>query len=109
MVNDILSDGHMDRFEKIEKLEAVLSAITDTDTDASMDIPQISNSSSNNLCPKCVNSSVSNNVQVNNTKTGEEVGCQTYSTGDIVFTKVFVTEEEKQREKLLSSPKRTVK
>ena len=36
-----------------------------------------------------------------------EVACQTLSTGDIVITRIFFTEEEKEREKTLtSSPKR---
>ena len=35
------------------------------------------------------------------------VACQTLSTGDIVITRIFFTEEEKEREKsLTSSPKR---
>jgi exonuclease 3'-5' domain-containing protein 1 len=36
-----------------------------------------------------------------------DVACQTLSTGDIVITRIFFIEEEKEREKTLtSSPKR---
>ncbi|CAK9832566.1 Egalitarian protein homolog [Anthophora retusa] len=48
MVDEILSDGRMDRFEKIEKLEAILSAVTGSATD------QFSSSSADASLTKCV-------------------------------------------------------
>lgn len=40
MVDEILSDERMDRFEKIEKLEAILSAVTGSPNDRSVFIEQ---------------------------------------------------------------------
>ncbi|KOC60694.1 Exonuclease 3'-5' domain-containing protein 1 [Habropoda laboriosa] len=101
MVDEILSDGRMDRFEKIEKLEAILSAVTGSATD------QFSSSSADASPTKyvclCRDKSKSPRTDRN---TGNSVACQTYSTGDIVITKIFLTEAEKERIDLLNSPKK---
>lgn len=88
MLDDIISDGQMDGIEKIERLEAILSAVTCTTND------------SNSSHTKCTCQ------QTNNVKSTKSVACQTHSTGDIVITRIFFTEEEKEREKLLNSPKK---
>ncbi|XP_076299775.1 egl_like_exo domain-containing protein [Lasioglossum baleicum] len=101
IMDEILSDERMDRFEKIEKLEAILSAVTGSVTD------QFSSSSADVFPSKCTCSCrektksprTDNNV-------GNSVACQTYSTGDIVITKIFLTEEEKEHIDLMNSPKK---
>lgn len=101
MVDEILSDGRMDRFEKIEKLEAILSAVTGSTTD------QFSSSSADVSPTKCVCSCQDKNKSPRpDYNTVTSVACQTYSTGDIVITKIFLTEEEKERIDLLNSPKK---
>ena len=101
MVDEILSDGRMDRFEKIEKLEAILSAVTGSATD------QFSSSSADVSPTKCVCSCQDKNKSPQSDRNSlNSVACQTYSTGDIVITKIFLTEEEKERIDLLNSPKK---
>ncbi|XP_033339239.2 egl_like_exo domain-containing protein [Megalopta genalis] len=101
MMDEILSDERMDRFEKIEKLEAILSAVTGSVTD------QFSSSSADASPSKCTCScrdktkSPQTDHNVRNS-----VACQTYSTGDIVITKIFLTEEEKEHIDLMNSPKK---
>ncbi|CAD1472565.1 unnamed protein product, partial [Heterotrigona itama] len=100
MVDEILSDGRMDRFEKIEKLEAILSAVTGSATD------QLSSNSADVSLTKCICPCQDKNKSPRSDRnTGSSVACQTYSTGDIVITKIFLTEEEKERIDLLNSPK----
>ncbi|XP_017891560.1 egalitarian protein homolog [Ceratina calcarata] len=99
MVDEILSDGRMDRFEKIEKLEAILSAVTGAATD------QFSSSSADASPTKCV-CSCRDKSKSPRTSTESSVACQTFSTGDIVITKIYLTEEEKERIDLLNSPKK---
>lgn len=98
MVDEILSDGRMDRFEKIEKLEAILSAVTGSTTD------QLSSISTDASPIKCVCSCQDKSKSPRTDR--NSVACQTYSTGDIVITKIFLTEEEKERIDLLNSPKK---
>ncbi|XP_076172552.1 egl_like_exo domain-containing protein isoform X2 [Ptiloglossa arizonensis] len=101
MVDEILSDERMDRFEKIEKLEAILSAVTGSATD------QFSSSSVDASPTKCVCSCRDRNKSPRTDHNiGNSVACQTYSTGDIVITKIFLTEEEKEHIDLLNSPKK---
>ncbi|XP_076238381.1 egl_like_exo domain-containing protein [Calliopsis andreniformis] len=101
MVDEILSDERMDRFEKIEKLEAILTAITGSASD------QFSSSSADVTPTKCVCSCRDKNKSLRTDRnTGSSVACQTYSTGDIVITKIFLTEEEKEHIDLLNSPKK---
>ncbi|KAG7211295.1 hypothetical protein KM043_010595 [Ampulex compressa] len=95
MVDEILSDGRMDRLEKIEKLEAILSAVTGT----TMDQLSTNNTdnSSKHVCCTCQQEKQAE------TRTGKDGASQTLSTGDIVITRIFVTEEEKERVTLLNS------
>lgn len=95
MMDEILSDGRMDKLEKIEKLEAILSAVTSCTTD------QFSINSTDASPSKCVCM-----CQSDRQVAGTSVACQTLSTGDIVITRIFVSEEEKERVRLQNSPKK---
>ncbi|EFN63955.1 Exonuclease 3'-5' domain-like-containing protein 1 [Camponotus floridanus] len=95
MVDEILSDGRMDKLEKIEKLEAILSAVTSCATD------QLSANSADASPTKCVCL-----CQSDRQVARSSVACQTLSTGDIVITRIFVSEEEKERVRLQNSPKK---
>lgn len=95
MMDEILSDGRMDKLEKMEKLEAILSAVTSCTTD------QLSINSADVSPSKCVCMCQSDRQAV-----GTSVACQTLSTGDIVITRIFVSEEEKERVRLQNSPKK---
>lgn len=98
MVDDILEDGQMDGFERIDKLEAILSAVACSTSDNKL----ISDSVHINS-PKCMCQGYSPKKSL---ITRTEAACQTLSTGDIVITRIFFTEEEKERTKLLNSPKK---
>jgi len=100
MMDEILSDGRMDKLEKIEKLEAILSAVTSSTTD------QLSANNADASPIKCVCMCQDDNPRTDRQAAGISVACQTLSTGDIVFTRVFVSEEEKERVRLLNSPKK---
>lgn len=101
IMDEILSDERMDRFEKIEKLEAILSAVTGSATD------QFSSSSADASPAKCVCSCRDKTKSPRTDRNaGSSVACQTYSTGDIVITKIFLTEEEKEHIDILNSPKK---
>jgi len=103
MMDEILSDGRMDKLEKIEKLEAILSAVTSSTTD------QLSANNVDASSIKCVCMCQDDKIdspRTNRQAAGTSVACQTLSTGDIVFTRVFVSEEEKERVRLLNSPKK---
>lgn len=95
MVDEIIDDSSMDSFEKIERLEAILAAVTGTANDT--DTTDNSTRSSPTKC-LCM-------CQANNKVQRQEAACQTLSTGDIVITRIFFTEEEEERERLLNSPK----
>ena len=78
MVNKILADGNLDRLERIEKLEAILTDVT------SMALNSRSSSTQHiNLAGSVNNGS---NSGTNNKVDAET---QTISTGDISFTKVY--------------------
>ncbi|KAG5325255.1 EXD1 protein, partial [Pseudoatta argentina] len=103
MMDEILSDGRMDKLEKIEKLEAILSAVTSSATD------QLSVNNADSSPIKCVctcQEDKTDSPRMDRQAAGTSVACQTLSTGDIVFTRVFVSEEEKERVRLLNSPKK---
>lgn len=103
MMDEILSDGRMDKLEKIEKLEAILSAVTSSATD------QLSANNADASPIKCVcmcQDEKTDSPRTDRQAAGISVACQTLSTGDIVFTRVFVSEEEKERVRLLNSPKK---
>lgn len=118
LLDEILSDGRMERLDKIERLEAILSVITSPPGG-------VGGTESTPPCCACqchVNLSLCNQQGVSGSKEQGvcgtrstvaspggpvDVACQTLSTGDIVITRIFFTEEEKEREKTLtSSPKR---
>jgi exonuclease 3'-5' domain-containing protein 1 len=101
LVDEILCDVQMDRMEKIQKLEEILSAATS-------DIPQTTTATTgtsyNNINYTCHCDDMTTTCDSVNKC---DVACQTLSTGDIVITKIWFTEEEKEREKtLMSSPKK---
>lgn len=104
MMDEILSDVQMDRFEKIERLEAILSAVTGSsnDTDTLDSVPTTSPAKCTCMCQGNKVSDQSQSVP----KQNQEVACQTLSTGDIVITRIHFSEEEKERERLLNSPKK---
>ncbi|EZA61909.1 hypothetical protein DMN91_006383 [Ooceraea biroi] len=103
MMDEILSDGHMDKLEKIEKLEAILSAVTSSATD------QLSANNVDASPTKCActcQGDKTDSPRTNRQATVTNVACQTLSTGDIVITRIFVSEEEKERVRLQNSPKK---
>lgn len=103
MMDEILSDGQMDKLEKIEKLEAILSAVTSSATD------QLSANSVDASPTKCgcaCQGDKTDSPRTNRQATTTNVACQTLSTGDIVITRIFVSEEEKERVRLQNSPKK---
>lgn len=102
MVDEILSDARMDRLEKIEKLEAILSAVTTSSNDQLS--PNSTEAFPKQCVCKCQNDKVDSPLKEN--KTLVNVACQTLSTGDIAITQVFVTKEEKERIRLQNSPKK---
>lgn len=97
MVDEILSDGRMDRFEKIDKLEAILSALPCSSNQL------LNDHTTTNKCSMCLGEL--SQVKVERLPL-TETACQTMSTGDIVITRVFFIEDEKERTKLLNSPKK---
>lgn len=109
LVDEILSDNRLDRTERIERLEAVLSSAVNltvgpgsrTDSPSS---PILSNSSALQSC----HCSCHLNGEKEKEKSIDEIGlplkhdtvsasCQTLSTGDIVITRIYFTEEERER------------
>ncbi|XP_034937623.1 egalitarian protein homolog [Chelonus insularis] len=101
MVDDILSDEHMDRVEKIEKLEAILSSITNCNSDKLMSETLNANSCS---CMCHDTSSSQNRTEL----VQKHAATQTLSTGDIVITRIFFTDEEKERANTPNSPKKSM-
>ncbi|XP_054740196.1 uncharacterized protein LOC129245821 [Anastrepha obliqua] len=130
MMDEILSDQLMDRVLKLDKLEAILSAVTQMPNDQI-----ITSNTAQDLLGS--NISATDNVQIVREKIKNAKNCncncersitptmrlvtnekkalklvdaasQTLSTGDIVITKIFFQDEQgKQKEKVLtSSPKR---
>lgn len=115
MVDEILSDTHMDRLDKIKRLEEILSAATsDIQSPGEDAVNSVSdekfslNSKGNSQCfCNCHTEGTDSVRSKSETKDDNDVACQTLSTGDIVITKIWFTEEEKEREKTLtSSPKK---
>ncbi|XP_059471090.1 egalitarian protein homolog [Neocloeon triangulifer] len=105
MMDEILSDGLMDKVEKMERLEAVLSAAT-----SGLD-RLASDSAEQSLCVcQChqarevtnVSATTSPMNSITHSAGRAEVASQTLATGDIVITRIFFTEEEKEKEKTLS-------
>ncbi|CAL4069802.1 unnamed protein product, partial [Meganyctiphanes norvegica] len=104
MVEQVLSNGAMDRLEKIDRLEAILAAATQVSGSSS---PVISRSSPGTCCqcqchgglgtggsqggpsPLASPPHSLNHVPASAFTSKSDVQCQTLSTGDIVITKVF--------------------
>ncbi|KAJ8892209.1 hypothetical protein PR048_004789 [Dryococelus australis] len=125
LMDEILSDARMDRLEKIERLEAILSAATsnvplyseqdgselEANRNSSSDRQQCTCSCHNGV-NGCGSAPCSNDVQRKtlNKRGMVDVGCQTLSTGEIVITRIFFKEEEKEMEKtIMASPKKVRK
>ncbi|XP_055319841.1 uncharacterized protein LOC129577220 [Sitodiplosis mosellana] len=133
LMDEILSDKTMDRIERIDKLEAILSAATLLPSDPVITtLPNLTDTQSNSSSsydsfqfiktePKrcCLCNCQNNKVQMNNQRNinlnatnnhvlGSNVkldaGCQTLSTGDIVIMKVYFKEDqEKGTERVIVS------
>nr|CAD7616149.1 unnamed protein product [Timema genevievae] len=122
LMDEVLADGRMAKLEKIERLEAILSAaavaVSSSHLDSSPGVhaQSLLRSSEDGLCCLCdchheaLASTAPPSSLSRRGGIGSEVACQTLSTGDIVITRIFFTEEEKDLEKtLLASPKREVR
>ena len=106
MMDEILSDGLMDKVEKMERLEAVLSAATSSLDHLAADSAEPS------LCVcQCHQKEAPANVSATTSPmtsmvggggARNEVASQTLATGDIVITRIFFTEEEKEKERTLT-------
>ena len=94
----------MDRFEKIERLEAILSAVTGSSNDLETTESKTVASPTKCTCKCQGNKKLDQSQSV--PKQSKEVAAQTLSTGDIVITRIHFSEEEKERERLLNSPKK---
>ncbi|XP_069960488.1 uncharacterized protein [Cherax quadricarinatus] len=102
MVEQVLSNGAMDRLEKIDRLEAILAAATQI-SGSSSPVATTANSPPAQCCCHCHGYSQGvtispqtspphslNNVPSMSAFTSKtDAQCQTLSTGDIVITKVF--------------------
>lgn len=101
MVDEILLDKQMDGLEKIEKLEAILSLVTSSTSDK-YNYDTVHNNSIKCSC-LCHDINTTKEHQ-HESNSGTDVACQTLSTGDIVITRIFFTDEEKERTRLLNAP-----
>lgn len=104
MVDEILSDGRMDKLEKIEKLEAILSAVTSCATDQFSS--NSADASPSKTCTCMCEGDKTDGSRTDRQIARTSVACQTLSTGDIVITRIFTNEEEKERVRLQNSPKK---
>ncbi|VVC97060.1 egalitarian protein homolog [Leptidea sinapis] len=124
MMDEILSDTNMDKVEKINRLEAILSAVAplsgeledkfsqqmektlpllkNKDWSNLNQILNINDGERKNCCCKCHNSTFGDNKCNDLIETKKiETGSQTLSTGDIVITRIHFTEEDKANERVL--------
>ncbi len=91
MVDEILSDTKMNRFDRIEKLEAVLNSVIAGSQDmSSMDYCNC----------HCHQNGSTNHVQTT------DVECQTLSTGDIVITNIYYDQSKDQNKTVITSPRK---
>lgn len=125
MMDEILSDSTMDKVEKINRLEAILSAVAPLSGELEdkfsqtmeQTLPLLKNKDWSNLsqilnidspkkncCCNCHTSPIEE-VKFNeiNNKKNTEVGSQTLSTGDIVITRIYFREEDKLNERTLDA------
>ncbi|XP_026488831.1 egalitarian protein homolog [Vanessa tameamea] len=125
MMDEILSDTNMDKVEKINRLEAILSAVAplsgeledkfsqtmeqtlpllkNKDWSNLSQILNIGDTDRKNCCCKCHNSADEIKCNDLNETKKSEVGSQTLSTGDIVITRIHFREEDKLNERTLDA------
>ncbi|XP_032788156.2 egalitarian protein homolog [Daphnia magna] len=108
LVDEILSDQRIEKMDKIERLEAILSAATASSPSSIT----LSSSELSSSCCNCDCHSTTKYVLQRDSLPGRyitEVGCQTLSTGDIVITKVYFPEGDTSASEicLTPSPKKT--
>lgn len=126
MMDEILSDTTMDKVEKINRLEAILSAVAPLSGELEdkfsqtmeQTLPLLKNKDWSNLsqilnidndrkncCCHCHNSSIDESKcnDLNNKNKKSEVGSQTLSTGDIVITRIHIREEDTVNERTLDA------
>ena len=108
LVDEILSDQRIEKMDKIERLEAILSAATASSPSSIT----LSSSELSSSCCNCDCHSTTKYVLQRDSLPGRyvaEVGCQTLSTGDIVITKVYFPEGDTSASDicLTPSPKKT--
>ncbi|XP_026472545.1 egalitarian protein homolog isoform X2 [Ctenocephalides felis] len=128
LMDEIIADNSMDRLLKIEKLEAILSAVTllpgANSNNAISLTPAISPDKSDLIGDTCtevnprkcecnchISTKSENNVFVNNTMdecSKVDASCQTLSTGDIVITKIFFNEDQVPDKEIRLSPNRII-
>lgn len=126
MMDEILSDANMDKVEKINRLEAILSAVAPLSGELEdkfsqtmeQTLPLLKNKDWSNLsqilnlgepdrkscCCRCHNPPL-DEVKCNDLNETKklEVGSQTLSTGDIVITRIHFREEDKANERILDA------
>lgn len=125
MMDEILSDTNMDKVEKINRLEAILSAVAPLSGELEdkfsqtmeQTLPLLKNKDWSNLSQILNIDSVKKNCCCNchstefdeskmnelNESKQAEIGSQTLSTGDIVITRIYFREEDKFNEKTLDA------
>lgn len=127
MMDEILSDTNMDKVEKINRLEAILSAVAPLSGELEdkfsqtmeQTLPLLKNKDWSNLSQilnigepdrkncscRCHNHHSLDDVKCNDLKQTKkaEVGSQTLSTGDIVITRIHFREEDKANERILDA------
>lgn len=126
MMDEILSDTNMDKVEKINRLEAILSAVAplsgeledkfsrtmeqtlpllkNKDWSNLSQILNIGDTDRKNCCCKCHNTNF-DDVKCNdlNETKKAEIASQTLSTGDIVITRIHFREEDKLNERTIDA------
>ncbi|KAI5633634.1 3'-5' exonuclease domain-containing protein [Phthorimaea operculella] len=124
MMDEILSDTNMDKVEKINRLEAILSAVAPLSGELEdrfsqtmeQTLPLLKNKDWSNLsqilnidqenkdcCCRCHKSKYDDKCNDLNETKKAEVGSQTLSTGDIVITRIHFREEDKLNERILDA------
>ncbi|XP_063833372.1 egalitarian protein homolog [Ostrinia nubilalis] len=128
MMDEILSDTSMDKVEKINRLEAILSAVAPLSGELEdkfsqtmeQTLPLLKNKDWSNLsqilnigagdadrkncCCRCHNSNYEDGKCNDHRETKKsEVASQTLSTGDIVITRIHFREEDKVNERILDA------
>jgi len=92
LVDEILSDQRIEKMDKIERLEAILSGVAGSNTSPSITQPSSIETSNCNCDCHHHNTRILQDSPTASGKIFSEVGSQTLSTGDIVITKVYFPE-----------------